>query len=56
MREIKNENIATADNADTETTESKGLGAWLSCDQPRLGAIGTLALLVIASLLTPLGA
>lgn len=54
MREIKNENIATADNADTETTENKGLGAWLSCDQPRLGAIGTLALLVIASLLTPL--
>ncbi len=54
MREIKNENIETVGNADTETTESKGLSAWLSCDQPRLGAVGTLALLVIASLLTPL--
>ena len=54
MKEIKNENIETVDNADTVTAESAGLGAWLSCDQPHLGAIGTFALLVIASLLTPL--
>ncbi len=30
------------------------LGSWLSCEQPRLGAIGTLVLLVFASILTPL--
>ena len=54
MKETKNENVETVGNADTVATESKGLSAWLSCDQTHLGAVGTLALLVIASLLTPL--
>ena len=37
-----------------QAAATKGLSTWLSCEQPRLGAIGTLALLVFASFLTPL--
>lgn len=33
--------------------DKAGISDWLACDQPRLGAVGTLGLLIFASFLTP---
>ncbi len=42
------------DNSTNDTQPQKGLASWLDCSQRHLGTIGTLALLVIAGLTTPL--